>query len=293
MLFPSDRPALRLFFFFLLISFSSCRVYQQNIMFRTDGDIIGEKVAFSKAEAEKNYIIRPNDYIDVRVYTNKGERILDPNHEFSRSIGAGGGGVQGGAGGAQMLRAQPGLQQGFQEGQQYFYQPQFLVQHDGSVRLPMIGVVNLSGYSLTQADSLLQEKYFDFYVDPFVVTQVLNNRIIVLGAFGGNIVPYYHDNMSLIEVLAQVGGVGQNGKAYNIRLIRGDLSNPSVQVIDLSTIEGMRRASLQVEPNDIIYIEPVRRVFFEALRDVTPVIGALTSALTLYLFLQQITGGNR
>jgi polysaccharide biosynthesis/export protein len=289
MLFPSDRSAFGLFFFFLLISFSSCRVYQQNIMFRTDGDIIADRVAFSKAEAEKNYVIRPNDYLEVQVYTNKGERVLDPNGEFVRSLGSG---VQGGQMGM-LGRLPPGIQQPYAQGQQYFHQPQFLVQNDGYVKLPMVGMVKMSGHTLLEANNLLEAEYAKFYVDTYVMTQVLNNRIFVLGATGGRVVPYFHDNMNLIEVLAQVGGIDQNGKAHNIRLIRGDLSNPSVQVIDLTTIEGMRKASLQVEPNDIVYIEPVRRVFFEALRDVTPVIGALTSALTLYLFMQQVTGGNR
>ncbi len=99
----------------------------------------------------------------------------------------------------------------------------------------------------------------------------------------------YNDNMNLIEVLAEVGGITEAGKAQNIRLIRGDLSNPSVQIIDMSTIEGMRKASLQVEPNDIVYIEPVRRVFFEALRDVGPILSALTSVATIYLVISRAT----
>ena len=54
---------------------------------------MANQLAFSKAAAEKNYVIRPNDYLDVRVYTNKGERILDPNGEFARSLGIMGGGT--------------------------------------------------------------------------------------------------------------------------------------------------------------------------------------------------------
>ena len=32
--------------------------------------------------AEKNYVIKPNDRIEVRVYTNKGDQIIDPNNEL-------------------------------------------------------------------------------------------------------------------------------------------------------------------------------------------------------------------
>ena len=159
------------------------------------------------------------------------------------------------------------------------------------MKLPMVQEVKLAGYTLLEADSILQLEYEKFYHDSYVITQVTNNRVFVLGAIGGadggTVVPLLNDNMNLIEVLAQVGGVPQTGKAHNIRLIRGDLSNPSVQLIDLTTIEGMRRASLQIEPNDIVYVEPIRRVFFEAFRDVAPIIGTLSSLATLFVILSR------
>ena len=48
-------------------------------MFRTEKDMNIDKMRASLATAERNYIIQPNDYLDVQVYTNRGERILDPN----------------------------------------------------------------------------------------------------------------------------------------------------------------------------------------------------------------------
>jgi polysaccharide export outer membrane protein len=280
------RPGFRSVLFLSFAFFCSCRTYNQSILFKTDGEIIADQLAFSKAAAEKNYVIKPNDYLDVRVYTNKGERILDPNGEFARSLG-----IVGGTQGAPASRAsQRGGQAGGQQGQ--LAQPQFLVEHDGYVKLPMVDKVKLSGYTLSEADSILQLEYAKFYVDSYVITQVTNNRVFVLGAIGGasgasggTVVPLQNDNMNLIEVLAQVGGIPQTGKAYNIRLIRGELSNPAVQLIDLTTIEGMRKASLQVEPNDIVYVEPVRRVFLEAFRDISPIIGTLSSLATLYYII--------
>lgn len=234
-------------------------------MFRTEGDLNIDKVRASLAEAEKNYIIQPNDYLDVRVYTNRGERILDPNGEILRSLSAGN-----------------IMQNQLEE------KPRFLVQSDGIVKLPMVDYVKVSGLSLLQADSVLQVLFTKFYKDVFVITKVLNNRIIVLGSPGGKVIPMTNDNMNLIEVLALAGGIDKTGKAHNIRLIRGDLQNPSVQIIDLTTMAGMKKAALNVEPNDIVYVEPIRRVFLEALGDYLPVFTALTSVLTTYIVIKDI-----
>ncbi|TGE14570.1 polysaccharide biosynthesis/export family protein [Hymenobacter elongatus] len=305
----------------LAVLFSACttsKYYRQNIMFRTP---TGEGVDTMKlrsvvGRATRNYVIQPNDYLEVRVYTNKGERILDPNGELQfgapgGSTGAGVGAASGGTSGRVGQTSAGGRNSGAvgrpgQGGGQAAGGSEFLVQATGFVNLPMVNMVKMSGLTLLEADSTLKIKYDVFYKDSYVATRVTNSRIVVLGAAGGQVIPMFNDNMNLLEVLASAGGLegggsfgggggggggGGRGRAYNIRLIRGDLRNPQVQIIDLSTIEGMRRANLQVEPNDVVYIEPVRRPFFEALSDAGSVfglIGGLAGILTTYILVKDL-----
>ena len=160
-----------------------------------------------------------------------------------------------------------------------------------------------------QADSALRQRFGIYYKDAFVTTRVVNNRVTVLGAPGGQVIGLDNDNMNLLEVLALAGGIDGGGggggvgggglyrfggRADNIRIIRGSLKNPQVQDIDLTTIEGMRRGNLQVEPNDIIYIDPVRRPFLEFLTDGAPAIALIGTAvqLTSIIFLLANRGTN-
>ena len=289
----------------MLLLFSSCseKYHQKRTLFRltTDGSKIDTtKLRIAVNRAARNYVIQPNDYLDVRVYTNKGERILDPNGELqfgqpsgvapsltrgsvagvsSGGGGGGGGGGQRSGGGASSSGNSSSLA--------------FLVQADGTVKLPVVDRVRLSGLSLLQADSVLQKTYNSYYKDSFVTTRVTNNRVFVLGSPGGKVIQLENDNMNLIEVLALAGGIDGSsgggsslnrygGRTDNIRIIRGNLKNPQVQEIDLTTIEGMRRGNLQVEPNDIIYVDPVRRPFLEAITDAGPVIQLLSLTALLY-----------
>jgi protein involved in polysaccharide export with SLBB domain len=271
----------------LLVLLSSCatsRYYDQRLLFRLTDEkgnrLDTAKLRVAVNRTDRNYRIQPNDFLDVRVYTNKGERIIDPNGELQFGSPAGpspsltprGSGATGG-------RATASRTGGNSSGLE------LLVQADGTVDMPIVGRVQLSKLSLRQADSTLQVLYSSYYREPFVQTRVTNNRVIILGASGGLVLPLANDNMNLIEVLALAGGVdgGGNGsasvyryggKTSNIRIIRGDLKNPQIEQIDLSTISGMRRANLQMEPNDIIYIEPVRRRFLEGLTDAGPVFSA-------------------
>ena len=61
----------------MLISFlmTSCNVYNQRTMFRTETSRIPAGVALDAQRAEKNYVIQKNDYLEIFLYSNKGERL--------------------------------------------------------------------------------------------------------------------------------------------------------------------------------------------------------------------------
>lgn len=69
-----------------------------------------------------------------------------------------------------------------------------------------------------------------------------------------------NDETNVLQALATAGGITNDGKAYKIKLLRGELKNPQVFLFDLSTIEGIKERKMTLQSNDIIYVEPVPRV---------------------------------
>jgi polysaccharide export outer membrane protein len=208
-------------------------------------------------ETETNYTIQSNDFLTLEVYTNKGEKIVDPNRES------------------------------FQDATGSSPDPlpfQYLVGINGAVKFPLIEEVKLIGLTIKQAEEMLQEAYGKFYEDTFVVLRFSNKRVIVLGAPGGLVVPLSNESMRLTEVLALAKGVTPDARANNIRVIRGD----KVFIADLSTFEGYQTSNYVMQPGDIVYVEPVRRPFIEALRDYSPVITIVTSLATLIFIISQV-----
>jgi polysaccharide export outer membrane protein len=251
--------------FIVIVSGMSCRNHSR--MFSTEKNMIVDSIQKQIANAEKNYVIQKNDYLNVKIFTNRGERLIDPNSELAKGVYGGG------------LVKEDNIK--------------YLVRSDGKANLPMIGDVSLESFTLVQADSLLAIKYGKFYEGAFVITSILNKRVFVLGPFplGAKVIPLQNENINLIEVIALYGGIPDNGKAYNMRVIRGDLKNPNVSIIDLSTIDGMKMANLDVQPNDIIYIEPVRKLFVESFRDIAPLLSLLVSISSISITIIVLTRG--
>jgi polysaccharide export outer membrane protein len=49
--------------------------------------------------------------------------------------------------------------------------------------------------------------------------------------------------------------------------VRGDLKQPEVKVVNLKTIADMKQSIVNLRPDDVVYIEPIRRPGTEAFRD--------------------------
>lgn len=256
-------------FYILIAAFclSGCKVYKQNIILQAEEEINVEQFQNEVAKVEEAYEIKAGDKLLIEVYTNKGERVLDPNMEIGSTSGSG-------------AQAQQRPSQEFE------------VLPSGEINLPLLGKVEVAGYSINTFQQLLQEKYSEVYIDPYVRVSPLNRRVIVLGAMGGHVIPLANEKMNLLEVLALSGGLTKDSKGDNIRLIRGSLESPAVQIIDLSTIEGMQKASLDVIPGDVIYVEPQRRIFNESVRDFAPILGIIANIATLVLVIQNIQSSN-
>lgn len=244
--------AIRHFFWIAgLVLLNSCASYKYHIMFKPTEGVEPEKVSREILTAEKNYTIQKNDLLGLDVYSNKGERLIDPIPELSNS--------------------------GTLVDNDKEDEPKYLVDLKGTVRFPMVGEIHLEGLTLKQAEEILQKEYANYFKEPFVLLRYLNKRVVVLGAPGGQVIPLTSDNMKLVEVLALAKGLPNDSKAQSLRVIRGE----RVFEIDFSTIAGFREGNLTIEPNDVVYIEPIRRPSSEALRDYAGVLSILVSLTTL------------
>jgi polysaccharide export outer membrane protein len=232
----------------------SCGSYKQNLMFRVPE---GTKLQQQIASIEKNYAICKNDNLHLEVYTNKGERIVDPDFQLSKD------------GSTAVATENP---------------KNYLVDIKGIAKLPLVGEIKVEGLTLRQAEEILQKEFTKFYQDPYVVLSVNNRRVFVLGAPGGQVIPLINENTTLVEILAAAKGIEKNGKAHNIRVLRGD----QVFVADFSTFEGYTKSNMIIEPGDVVYVEPVRKPLSEGLQEYGPLISFIISIATLIVVLNQV-----
>ena len=249
--------------FFILVAFLqySCRAVYPNLMFK---DIESNKLPDKINSLTKEYKIQKGDEISLKVYTRDGMILIDPIRV--KSIGA----------------------NEQNQNNQQIMNTFFIVNNEGFVDFPIVGKKKVDGYNEEELRQILKKEFDIIYNNPFVYLRVENRRAIVFKGTEGMIVTLNRTPTNIFEVLAKSGGIDRHMKSYDIQLIRGDLKNPDIYKIDLSTLKGIQNSELLVQSNDIIYVKERRRPLYYAMNDIAPVITvplAIISSVTTTILL--------
>jgi polysaccharide export outer membrane protein len=220
--------------------------------------IIEDDYPLAEFEAsEKEYEIKPFDKLALRITTNDGFSLI-------------------GLGNSQQ---QSGGNQERQRGLEY------LVEYDGQIKLPTLGRISISGKTIREAEKFLEDMYSEYYQQPFVLIEVTNRKVIIFkdGGTKGSVITIPSENLTLVEALAQSGGITEISKSYQIKLIRGDLTGePKVYYYNISHLKELQGSNILLEANDIIYIESKPKYVNRVLKEISPYITLLTMGLTVY-----------
>ena len=251
----------------MLFTTSSCRVLYPNEMFKQK-DYQFFELAKKKVE---EYVIQPGDQLTLQVFSRDGFRLVDV---LGGGLNINGGNVGGGntnSAGAIKI--------------------EYLVDKEGFAKLPVLGMLYVKGYTQNELENQLAQRYAALFVNPFVILRVTNRRVFLFkgGDGGAGVVELNAAPTSLIEVLAKSGGLSKSLKAYKIKVIRGDLTNPEVRILDLSTLEGLRTADLIVQSGDIIYIEQKREIFNDSAAQFTAIFSPILTVVGVVVSIIAIT----
>lgn len=249
-----------LLLFGMALFLTSCGWLNPNIMLKTGKDY--QYTKFPDSTNTKDYRLSPNDILVFSIYSNDGFKLIDLTSLNNTNVG-------------------------------YHFENtlEYLVESDGVCKLPILGRTKMAGMTIKEAESMLEEKYASYYVKPFVLLKVLNKRVIVFPGSAGDakVIPLLNNNTTLIEALALAGGMADDGKAKQVKLIRENKDTHDVYLIDLSKIEGIKQASMVLQANDIIYVEPRRRVSTKIVQEIAPIVSILASVFVVITYSRAIT----
>ncbi len=146
------------------------------------------------------------------------------------------------------------------------YHQGILVDKEGNIEIPYSGKIHVSGLTLAQATDTIRSRLSVYIQDVdknlFINLKILNYSVQVLGEVGSpGIIQSENEFMTVTEVLAKAGGVTELGDRKNIKIIRTDrlTKQTTTYRMDITSDEMVSPILARLQPNDVIYVKPLRR----------------------------------
>ena len=253
----------------LLILFSGCSMKEYKLFQEKENSENQDKLTLvPKDEYNEEMvfenIIAPNDRVDITVYIQAGQgsqqmtsiltsRDTSTSNEIQENIG-------------------------------------LLVTQRGTVRLPLLGSVPISGLTQDEASEMLITEYKKYIRNPYVLVEIKNQRVVVIGEIKKpGIVSVTNGTMNVIEAIARSGDLTDLASRTNIKVIRGNLRDPEIRNIDLTNMSALAVSSMYLKPNDILYVQPRNlKGYNRAFNEISPFWNMLTSILDPMYLRKQI-----
>jgi len=132
-----------------------------------------------------------------------------------------------------------------------------LVDSKGYAKFPLIGAIKVTDYYQEDLATHLESLYSEYILNPQINVDILNKRVIVLGEVKQpGVVQITNETINLFEVLSRSGGLTSIGERNGVVILRGDLSNPQMSIIDLTDMRSIMKYNTMLEPYDIVYVVP-------------------------------------
>jgi polysaccharide export outer membrane protein len=133
----------------------------------------------------------------------------------------------------------------------------YLIDADGSIEMPLIGRVEISGLTTHAARHLLRGRLDQYLVEPTVRIRIRNFKVTVLGeVLKPGVYEIPDEKITLAEALGLAGDLTIFARRHNLLLIREDEGIRKFIKIDLRSKDFFESDYYYLRSNDIIYVEP-------------------------------------
>lgn len=162
----------------------------------------------------------------------------------------------------------------------------YIVSDSGFISLPLIGNIMVKDLSVVEVKSLVEEKMDSYYKYASIDVKLMNFRVTLLGEVNrqGTFL-VYNDRVNILQLIGDAGGVTDEGDRKKIRVIRKAQNKSALTYIDISAADLISSEYYYLQPNDVIYVEPLKA---KAFRGNLPTIQVVLSTLTFIVVVLNI-----
>ncbi|RKS99967.1 polysaccharide biosynthesis/export family protein [Flavobacterium sp. 123] len=171
----------------------------------------------------------------------------------------------------------------------------FTVDDHGNIRIPILGEINVIGYTLEEVrvriEKQLLAEYFNKEANIFVTVKLAGFRYTINGEVGSpGTKTLFQERINVMEAIANSGDITITGNRKAVTIMRKSPTGIQMHDLDLTDINVMQSPYYYLQPNDFIYVKPLKQKTWgtgkTGLESLGTIITLLSLATTTFLLLK-------
>ena len=171
----------------------------------------------------------------------------------------------------------------------------FTVDLHGEIRIPTLGKLNVLGYTTEEIEHMIEKKLLDEQfketANIFVTVKLTGLRYTATGEVGRTgTQTLFQERVNIIEAIANSGEILDTGDKTDVLIIRQYPQGQKIHHLDLTDISVMQSPYYYIQPNDMIYVKPLRQKTLgtgtNALQNLTAFVTVLSVITTTIVLLK-------
>ncbi len=158
----------------------------------------------------------------------------------------------------------------------------YLVDENGNIDFIKLGAIHVEGMTRKELKMELEKDLVPYLAQTVVAVGFLNRHVTMMGAVSPQVLPMPNDNMTIFDALAASGDIGAKGRTDNVLVIREKDNSKEFKRLNLTDKSIFYSPYFYMQPNDIIYVEPVKIKTDNTTRIISYVTAGISFVLILF-----------
>jgi len=234
----------------LTFQFTSCITTHETNYMQTTKNFIP---SYKDTVEYQDYRLREGDKLFIQVYS-----IDDKTNVLFNGLSQ----MQGGAGG--------------ESNDLYTY----TIDKNGEIMLPLVGAVGLRGKTIREAKGYLEKSIEPILKINSVDVRMVGRYFSIVGSGKSGRFAFPREKVNIYQALAMIGDFSYYTDRSTIKILRETNKGNQIKVFDARSVDIMHSEFYYLEPNDVIFLQPMKSQFF----GVSTFWTALSTVVTTYSF---------
>ncbi|MEO1032617.1 MAG: polysaccharide biosynthesis/export family protein [Bacteroidota bacterium] len=247
---------------------SSCIPHKDTVYLQNKENALNDTIPNNLSEIQKPYRVQIDDILNIRI------KVLDQdNVQIFNPIG------EGNLNASSAERA---------------YFDGFTVDIHGNIRIPTLGRFNVLGYTASEIERIIEDKLleeqFKETANIFVTVKLAGLRYTANGEIANpGTITLFKERVNIFEAIANAGEIPVTGNRKDVLIIRQYPQGQKIHHLDLTDISVMKSPYYYIQPNDIIYVKPLKQksigtgeTAVSSLATIATILSLVTSSILIF-----------